>query len=401
MPRVLVSHPFGNPNAYQVARGLHLKGCLASFATCIYAPWGTSFRSDQFLPKANVQTRGWREGIRMVLAHSRILSQTGRSVGVIDWVGRAHDLWVSRQLTRNTSLIWGYEDFAASTFERAKALTIRTIYDLPTVHHLEARLIYEREVEDDPSLAPFLSPGLEPERRLRRKRAELDLADVVVCASSFVKNSLAQHGFPAAKLRVLPYGVTVPATRLRTERQPRPLRLLYAGSIGPHKGIHHLFQALRELPENAVHLTLAGQWVPGFRNWIERRFTVPFHDAGRLAAPRLSAEYRNADILLFPALRDGFGLVLVEAMAHGLPVIASTSCAAPDLIRDGVEGLVVPPSDPVRLREAIQTLLDRPQLVAAMAEAAYKLSRTLTWEKYHTQVLALSHEFAPSHAAAR
>ncbi len=394
MPQVLVSHPFGNPNAYQVARGLHLKGCLVSFATCIYAPWGTSFRSDKFLPKGNVQTRGWREGIRMALAHSPILSQTGRSVCMIDWVARAHDLWVSRQLTRHTNLIWGYEDFAASSFERAKALTIKTIYDLPTIHHLEVRRINQREVESDPSLAPFLSPSLEPEHRLRRKQAELDLADVIVCASSFVKNSLIERGLPVSRLRVLPYGVAVPTIRTHAPRQPRPLRLLYAGAIGPHKGIHHLFQALRGLPQSAFHLTLAGQWMPGFRNWIERRFTVPFQDAGRLASPLLSAEYRKADVLLFPALRDGFGLVLVEAMAHGLPVIASTSCAAPDLIRDGVEGLLVPPSNPVRLRKAIQTLLDRPQLAPAMSEAAYQLSRKLSWERYHAQVLSLSHETA-------
>ena len=79
-------------------------------------------------------------------------------------------------------------------------------------------------------------------------------------------------------------------------------------------------------------------------------------------------------------------------MAHGLPVIASTSCAAPDLIRDGIEGLLVPPSNPVRLREAIQALLDRPQLAPAMAEAAYQLSRRLTWERYHMRVLTLSQE---------
>ncbi len=82
-------------------------------------------------------------------------------------------------------------------------------------------------------------------------------------------------------------------------------------------------------------------------------------------------------------------------MAHGLPVIASTSCAAPDLIRNGVEGLIVPPSNPVRLREAIQALLDRPQLVSAMSEAAYQLSWRLSWESYHAQVLSLSHETAP------
>jgi glycosyltransferase involved in cell wall biosynthesis len=205
---------------------------------------------------------------------------------------------------------------------------------------------------------------------------------------------LAARGWPDSKLRVLPYGVAATTTRPAIKRQIHPLKLLYAGAIGPHKGIHHLFRALRDLPEKAVTLTLAGQWTPGFRNWIERRFRVPFHYAGRLAPAGLSAEYSNADVLVFPALRDGFGLVLVEAMANGLPVIASTSCAAPDLIRDGVEGLIVPPSNSVRLGEAIQILLDRPQLVAAMAEAAYQLSRRLTWEEYHLRVLNLSQALA-------
>ena len=184
------------------------------------------------------------------------------------------------------------------------------------------------------------------------------------------------------------------------KRKSHLLRLFYAGAIAPHKGMHHLFQALSELPENAFHLTMAGQWAPGFQHWIERRFRVPYHYVGRLPGPRLNAEYRNADIFVFPALRDGFGLVLTEAMAQGLPVIASTSCAAPDLIRDGVEGLIIPSSNPVRLREAIQILLDRPQLVPEMADAAYRLSRKLTWEKYHSEVLALSHEFANSSAPA-
>ena len=400
-PQVLVSHPFGNPNAYQVARGLHLKGCLSSFATCLYAPCGTAFRSDELLPKANVQASGLREGIRIALARSRILSQIARSAGMVDWVAGAHDLRVARQLphsakTRNTNVIWGYEDFAQASFERAKALGIKTIYDLPTVHHVEARLIYRQELESDPSLAQFLSPGLEPEHRLRRKEAELDLADVVVCASSFVKNSLTKLGWSDSRLRVIPYGVTSAMSPPPTKREPHSLRLLYAGVIAPHKGIHHLFQALSELPENAVHLTLAGRWIPGFKNWIERRFRVPYHYVGRLTTPRLIAEYRNADMFVFPALRDGFGLVLAEAMAQGLPVIASTNCGAPDLIRDGVEGLIVPSSNPVRLREAIETVLDRPHLMLEMADAAHRLSRTLTWEKYHSRVLALSDEFANS-----
>ncbi len=75
-------------------------------------------------------------------------------------------------------------------------------------------------------------------------------------------------------------------------------------------------------------------------------------------------------------------------------MIASTSCAAPDLIRDGIEGMLVPPSNPARLREAIETLLDRPRLVPEMAAAAFRLSRSMTWDKYHAQVLALSQELA-------
>ncbi|HEY1754062.1 MAG TPA: glycosyltransferase family 4 protein [Bryobacteraceae bacterium] len=404
-PQVLVSHPFGNPNAYQAARGLHLRGSLAGFATCIYAPWGTSLRSDELLPKGAVRTGGWREGIRVMLANSGVLSRTGRSVGMIDWVARAHDVRVARQLTRRTDAVWGYEDFAAHSFERAKALGIGTIYDLPTVHHMEARRIYEREVEADPSLARFLSPDLEPEHRIRRKEAELELADVVVCASTFVKGAFTKRGWPASRLKVLPYGVSARAVRPASRREPGPLRLLYAGAIGPHKGIHHLFQALCDVPEKAFHLTLAGAWVPGFREWVARRFRTPFHSTGRLPAAGLSAEYEQADVLVFPALRDGFGLVLVEAMAHGVPAIASTSCAAPDLVRDGIEGLIVPPSNPVRIREAIETLLDRPQLAPAMSDAAYQLSRRLTWESYQRQVVELSHEVADGgrtlvHAAA-
>src|SRR5437879_974093 len=79
-------------------------------------------------------------------------------------------------------------------------------------------------------------------------------------------------------VRVLSDGADCRATEKEVGRDQMrgPLHLLYAGAISPHKGIHHLFEALSRLPRNTFHLTLAGYWAVGFREWLERRYNVPY-----------------------------------------------------------------------------------------------------------------------------
>jgi glycosyltransferase involved in cell wall biosynthesis len=93
-------------------------------------------------------------------------------------------------------------------------------------------------------------------------------------------------------------------------------------------------------------------------------------------------EMVSHDVFLFPSLFEGFGLVLLEAMAMGLPIVTTANTAGPDLIDDGVEGFIVPIRSSQAIVEKLQLLLDDPSRLAAMSEAAKKRAATFTWSTY-------------------
>ena len=102
------------------------------------------------------------------------------------------------------------------------------------------------------------------------------------------------------------------------------------------------------------------------------------------------------DVLVLPSLFEGFGLVILEGMSRGLPVIATPHTAGPDVIDDGVDGFIVPIRSAEAIAEKLELLRREPARLAAMREAARRKSMTLTWETYRGRLAeAVSQTFAP------
>lgn len=389
---VSVSHPFGSPNAYNVAQAFQESGRLDSFFTCIYGRGVGARRAHPGLSVDKIRGHGFREWVRVGVSHSGLFKRLGRSTAFKDWVATEFDRWVSRQLARtSSSIIWGYEDFCAETFVAARKLGIRTVYDLPTVHFLRAREIDREEVRREASLRRLMTAFAEPEQRVRRKESELLLADGIVCASTFVKGSLQQVGIDCERVKVIPYGADtgLPPKRWHEKDLEGPLQIFYAGAIAPHKGIHHLFGALADLPPRSIQLTLAGYWLEGFQDWLRGRYRIPYNYVGMLDPKELSTVYRQMHLFIFPSLRDGFGLVLLEALASGIPIAASLHSGAPDIIEEGKEGWLFPAGDPDGLRRTLERALNRRDALIEMGGNARKLVERLTWGAYRAAVASV------------
>jgi len=103
---------------------------------------------------------------------------------------------------------------------------------------------------------------------------------------------------------------------------------------------------------------------------------------GQTPREALLREMSEADVFVFPSLFEGFALVILEAMAAGLPVITTPNTAGPDLIEDGKEGLIVPAGDANALREAMESLLHNPERARSMGRAAHEKAKEFTWERY-------------------
>jgi glycosyltransferase involved in cell wall biosynthesis len=205
-------------------------------------------------------------------------------------------------------------------------------------------------------------------------------------------------GFPAERSRVIPYGADVetfspdPARRrIWRERlgvpEDAPL-LLGVGRMATKKGFHVLLEALPELLASGAHVVLAGggDLLPGFQRQA-RKFPGRLHLPGPVLRDTLPDLYRAADLFVLPAVHDpkgnvdGLPNVILEAMASGLPVVASAISGIPLAVEDGVTGLLAPERDPASLAAALRRLLVDRDLARGMGERGRrKAEAELTWD---------------------
>ena len=171
---------------------------------------------------------------------------------------------------------------------------------------------------------------------------EPHLADLCIVASKYTRETLVENGVSAERISVIPYGVDLeffcPA-----DTQAGKFSVLFVGQLCRQKGLHYLLEVWRRLKLTCAELRIVGNF-PSNRNAISR-YESEANFLGPLQWNELREEYRRTDLLCLPSLSDGFGQVILEAMACGTPVLTTTSCGASDLIRHGENGLVIPPAD--------------------------------------------------------
>jgi glycosyltransferase involved in cell wall biosynthesis len=170
--------------------------------------------------------------------------------------------------------------------------------------------------------------------------------------------------------------------------RPGPLRVLFLGNVSLQKGVHYLLEATRSLGQNAVSLSLIGgaSW-DGME--VLRRLSHNGEWKGSVPRERLRQVFSEHDVLVLPSVQDGFGAVICEAMAAGMPVIATENTGAPDVVRNGVDGLIVPARSATAIRDALETLvLNRPLCMAMGEAAAAAMARVRTWDQFADDMLA-------------
>jgi glycosyltransferase involved in cell wall biosynthesis len=292
-----------------------------------------------------------------------------------------------RQLP-DCKLVYAYEDGALETFRAAQAKNISRVYDLPIGYWKVAQQIYAEEREREPAWAATLTGVRDSEEKLARKDEELKLADRVVVASSFTKETL-QAADLAVEVQVIPYGAPA-AIPPNVEAHSGALRVLFVGSLGQRKGLSYLLEAI-ELLGSKVELTLLGRKaVDGCR---------PLEEAIRkhcwissLPHPELLRVMQQHDVLVLPSLFEGFGLVILEAMAQRLPVITTAHTGGPDVISQGVDGFIVP----IRSAEAIAARLDQlasdAVLLREMKRAAGVKAKSQRWENYRESLAQMAQD---------
>jgi glycosyltransferase involved in cell wall biosynthesis len=211
-----------------------------------------------------------------------------------------------------------------------------------------------------------------------------------------------------SRVEVVANGVDVELFRPRPEIERRPHSVLAVmNSEDRNKGAHVLMEALRRLKETgrAFQLTLVDQHEERLRlvPALARQYDLAnVRYTGPLSGEDLVREYNSAQVFVSPSLYEGFGLPAAEALACGAAVVATTAGAAPELIEDGVSGLLVPPGDAGALTAAIAGLLDDPLRCDRLGAAArQRIVERFTWAQAAERLDALYRDVICERTAAR
>jgi phosphatidylinositol alpha-mannosyltransferase len=190
------------------------------------------------------------------------------------------------------------------------------------------------------------------------------------------------------RYRVVPNGVDISVARPDTARPNRELRILFVGRAEERKGLPVLLRAFEALRGAGVEaqLTVAGATPEEVQPLLLEPEGVEV--AGRVSEDEKWRLLGETDVLCAPSLGgESFGMVLTEAFASGTPVVASDIAGYRDVVRDGVDGLLVPMGDPVELGEALHGLAFDPDRRSRMGVAARERAERFAWPRVASEVV--------------
>jgi glycosyltransferase involved in cell wall biosynthesis len=299
-------------------------------------------------------------------------------------LGRAAGTYATRQ---KVGLI-SYSYYANAAFSRYRGPGI--LFQLHP-HPLSMRQILTEELNAHPECAASLKQEWElalAEEDFSRLVQETTVSTHVLGASSFTRSTLVEHGRSRSTISVIPYGVDTsrftPLAGARLVARGR-LNLLFVGRINQRKGIKYLLEALRLLDTTNVHLTICGRVVDDLK--LFEPFSSQVTIRPSVSADELVSAYQAADLFVFPSVAEGFGQVLLESLACGLPILSTTHTAAPDLIEHGSQGFIVAPRRPDLLAEHIDWALTHRSELAEMGVRARSRAELFTWERFRSSVV--------------
>jgi glycosyltransferase involved in cell wall biosynthesis len=207
-------------------------------------------------------------------------------------------------------------------------------------------------------------------------------SDVIISPSLWVSHSLSFAGLSQDKIKLVNYGVHPHPDKIKS--CDKKLRIVFAGGLKRTKGVLELVEAVAKFDPDMVELFIFGRL---HSNLAKELYSLT-HDKSNIHIKGFSQdivkEYKQGDLYVYPTYFEGSSKTVFEAMSCGLPVI--TTFNAGSIVRDNIDGFIVPVNNACAIAEKIQFFLENPVSVIEMGRSAQVFSREFSWEKYAVSV---------------
>jgi glycosyltransferase involved in cell wall biosynthesis len=365
---------------YAIARALALRHALERLITDSWFPTSSllkriSVRAAKSLKArfhedlADVAITSFRAGLISFEARRKFFGLSGWEAVC------ARNRWFQRRVVRalkrsdrrgdRSVNLFAYSYAARDIFRYAKSRGWKTVLGQIDPGPVEEDIV-QAEVRSSALYQPRWKPA--PRTYWQHWREECEMADYIVVNSQWALDCVAQAGIARGKLKLIPlayesaHGCVPPKKYPDRFTRGRPLRVLFLGQINARKGVTRLLEAADALSNFPVEFIMVGPIHFGELPTIPNMQWV-----GRVSNRDIATYFQDADVFILPTLSDGFALTQLEAVAHRVPVIASRFCG--EVVRDGIDGIILEEVTSAAIRETVQKLTNDPELLAKFSQA--------------------------------
>lgn len=400
---IVVLHPVGNQNVRALILALQKNKLLDSFHTSI--AWRSTVFDRWFpqkiikqlkrrqypgIPNKKIYTYPTTDIARLLL--TRLQAKFSFQCDYFspertyDYVDKRTALYIEKR-AKEINVVYGYDDKCLASFRTAKSTPdIRLVYEAAFAYAPYINNVFYEEKELEPEWSDNLNYFTS--ERLDKQEEELDLADQVIVASTYAKKTLASKNIDK-KVITVPYGapMAIPEVELNNKKyNSEKLKVLFVGALTQRKGLSYLFKAVERTDANVELYVIGSPISPTLSATLKSKLSR--HSwSPTMPHAQILAQMYACDVLILPSIAEAFGLVLLEALSRGLPIIATENTGAPDIITHGKEGFIVPIRDAGAISNHLSFLDGNRMELERMSKEAWLRARELSWDRYQRSII--------------
>lgn len=302
---------------------------------------------------------GWRETELANFAHETFDRYVAQRIPVCD-------------------IFHGLSRYSLKSGTTAKKRGIRYICDVGSSH-----IGYQESIlREEYGLFGIPYKGFHP-ADIDRELHEYEIADLISIPSDFSRRTFIEKGIPAEKLVKIPYGVDLSLFRPLQSDNDGVFRILFVGGLTVRKGIYYLARAFAQAKIPRSQLILIGSAVRETNRLLEPVKGMDVIRLGHLPQSELAGWFSKADVSVLPSVEDGYGLVILQSLACGCPVIASANTGGSECIIEDINGYIIPIRSSEAIAEKFMAMYNDPDRRRQMRSAAIgHIRNDGTWHEY-------------------